>query len=105
MWPILSPFGRRSGALNAIAGDQMVWFGHDVGHRTLPGLMNRINAVTADRFPQRQAKSPEGGPIACQEPLNRNSNGAIILSRSGKDDDEPLWCVRRGLGSGLVVDQ
>jgi hypothetical protein len=49
--------------------------------------MNQINAVTADWFPQRQAKSAEGGQIACQEPLNRNMDEAIILSRSGKDDD------------------
>jgi len=46
-----------SGAFDPVAGDQMVWFGHDVDHRTLPGLMSRINAVTAGWFPQRQANS------------------------------------------------
>jgi hypothetical protein len=55
--------------------------------------MNRINAVTAVWFPQRQAKSAEAGQIACQEPLNRNTDEAIILSRSGKDDDGVLLVV------------
>src|SRR5258705_279320 len=44
-----------------VKGDQMVWFDHDVDHRSLPGLMSRINAVTAGWFPKPQANSLQEG--------------------------------------------
>src|SRR5450631_2079825 len=117
MWPSLSPFGRRT-AVPSTRSLAINWCGLVMTSVIAPlllGLMKQINAITAERFRQHRAKSLEGerrrngvrpsGSHRSSGPGTAHAeNRAIILSRSGKDDEVHRG-VRRGPRSGLVVDQ